>query len=156
MTTATICDRDWRSHQLAHWVKKQISILFRTRRGEVPCLSRQCYPSRKKLQCRKFRQKELHSKLFQREVMVESLLCRQTISAKAPPEVPVAIPIGERKWRHVPCVDHTSTESFEFHREWVRVSRHSPKLLGLDGACFWKKFDASSLQRIRTNHPLNL
>ena len=75
---------------------------------------------------------------FPTRTLVESLPCRQTISAKAFPEVPVAIPIGERKWRHVPCVDHTSTESFEFSPRVVRVSRHSPKLRGLDGAIFRK------------------
>ena len=65
---------------------------------------------------------------------VKSMPYRQAISAKTLPEVPVSIPIEERKWRHIFCAAHTTKGSFEFSLRVVKVSRHSLELRESDGA----------------------
>ena len=59
---------------------------------------------------------------------------RQAVSVKAPPEVPVEIPIRERKWRYTTSLDQTSKESFEISSRVPNKSRHSLELRTSDVA----------------------
>ena len=59
--------------------------------------------------------KDIPVKAVPMRIPLKPLPHSRAISAKAPPEVSAAIPIEERKWRCIPCAEHTIKGSLKFH-----------------------------------------